>query len=192
MRMNRTEAAKNRERVVQTASEMFRKDGYDGTGIAALMKASGLNNGAFYKQFASKEALIAEATAHGLGENEAHWQKVLEQAEGDPLQAITDWYLSEPHLSHRGLGCTYATLATEAPRHEEDVQKAFDQSIRRTLSLLSGAAETGDTSDGAGEREREDAAIRHLSRLVGALILARAVAGSTLADRIVAANKSPD
>jgi TetR/AcrR family transcriptional repressor of nem operon len=182
--MSRGEAAKNRKRVVQTASKLFREDGYDGIGISSLMKAAGLTNGAFYKQFDSKEALIAEATTYGLQENEATWREVLDGAGGDPLQAITDWYLSRLHLDHRGEGCTYAALANEAPRREAAVQQAFDRAITTTIGLLAEAI--------ADREDNETQAIQHLSRLVGALTLARAVAGDDLREKILAANRRPD
>ncbi|GHG97151.1 TetR/AcrR family transcriptional regulator [Pseudodonghicola xiamenensis] len=182
MRMSRQDAAKNRERVVKAASEMFRDSGYDGVGIAALMKAAGLTNGAFYKQFDSKEALIAEATEYALARNAEAWQAVLDQAKDQPLEAIAKWYLSAPHMQHRGLGCTYATLAAEAPRHAPPAREAFDSGIRKTLEQLAEVAPTG------SETADDTAAIRLLSRLVGALTLARAVSDPELADRILAAN----
>lgn len=184
MRMSRQEAAQNRERVVQTASEMFRDTGYDGVGIAALMQGAGLTNGAFYKQFASKEALIAEATEHALAGNAARWTEVIAAAPGDPLQALAEWYLSDLHLEHRNLGCAYATLAAEAPRHEEPVRQAFEVGLRRTLDQIIGAEGEG------APAVREDEAIRLLSRLVGALMLARAVSDQGLAERILAANRT--
>lgn len=182
MRRSRVEAARTRDRVVDTASEMFRGGGYDGTGIASLMKAAGLTNGAFYKQFDSKEALIAEATAHALAENAASWQAVLDASEGDPFQEISNWYLSERHVVHRERGCAFATLACEAPRHGAEVRRAFQAGILRTLALLADA--TGPTAVGD-----DVAAIRHLCRLVGALMLARAVEDPAFAARIVAANR---
>ncbi|WP_297843585.1 TetR/AcrR family transcriptional regulator [uncultured Roseibium sp.] len=183
MRMSRQEAAKNRERVVNTASEMFREFGYDGIGIAGLMKASGLTNGAFYKQFESKEALIAEATAQAFADNATAWRKAVENAGGDALKAAEQWYLSEPHLNHRGLGCTLATLASEAPRHDEPVRRAFDEGIRTILELI---ADTGPRGDTSCDKNSE---IRELCRLVGALSLARAVSDSGLAERILEANR---
>ncbi|MCR8549811.1 TetR/AcrR family transcriptional regulator [Salipiger sp. P9] len=179
--MSRSDAAKNRERVVATASEMFRAEGYDGIGIAGLMQAAGLTNGAFYKQFDSKEALIAEATAEALARNAEAWQAVLDSAQGDPLAAVSEWYLSAPHIAHREKGCAYAALASEAPRHDARVGRAFEDGLRHTLSLISGAADGDDTM-----------AIRLLSRLIGALMLARAVRDPELAASIVAANRAPE
>jgi len=186
MRMSRQDAAQNRERVVQTASEMFREAGYDGVGIATLMQGAGLTNGAFYKQFASKEALIAEATERALAGNAEAWAEVLGTAAGDPLQALAEWYLSELHLGHRNLGCAYATLAAEAPRHEEPVRSTFEAGLLRTLGQIMEAEGEGDPA------AREVEAMRFLSRLVGALTLARAVADPGLAERILAANRTVD
>ncbi|WP_216671001.1 TetR/AcrR family transcriptional regulator [Mangrovicoccus sp. HB161399] len=179
--MSRTDAARNRERVVRTASEQFREHGYDGVGIAALMQAAGLTNGAFYKQFASKEALMAEATEQALAANAAAWDEVLARAGDDPLQAVAQWYLSDPHAGHRGPGCTYAALAAEAPRHDDPVRRAFDEGLRRTVGQIEAAAGDG-----------EEAALRFLARLVGALTLARAVSDPELAARILSANAAAD
>lgn len=52
--------AKVRARIMAAAGEMFRKNGYDGTGIDALMAEAGLTRGAFYAHFMSKEALFVE------------------------------------------------------------------------------------------------------------------------------------
>ncbi len=176
MRLNREDAAKNRDRVVRTASEMFRENGYDGTGIAALMKAAGLTNGAFYKQFDDKEALIAEATAAGLAQNADAWDRAMDGTQ-DPLAALADWYLSEAHLTQRDKGCTYAALAAEAPRHQDGLRKVFDEGLRAHLALL---ADRADIDQGE--------AIRQVSRLIGALMLARAVSNPALAQEILAAN----
>ncbi|WP_138466477.1 TetR/AcrR family transcriptional regulator [Poseidonocella sp. HB161398] len=179
MRMSRKDAAENRQKVLRLASEMFREAGYDGVGIAALMQAAGMTNGAFYKQFDSKEALIAEATSEALDGNAGQWEAALEAAGPEREAALSAWYLSGLHLRHRGRGCAYAALAAEAPRHEPPVQAAFEAGLLRTLRQIAGPE--------AGP-EDEAEAIRLLSRLVGAMVLARAVADPDLAGRILAAN----
>ena len=40
MRVSREVAEQNRKSVVDTASRLFRENGYDGIGVAALMKAA--------------------------------------------------------------------------------------------------------------------------------------------------------
>ena len=45
MRVSREQAAKNRERVLEAASRLFRERGFDGVGVAELMRAAGLTHG---------------------------------------------------------------------------------------------------------------------------------------------------
>lgn len=188
MRVSREDAAKNRERVVRTASRLFRKQGYDGVGIAELMQAAGLTNGAFYKQFDSKEALIAEATAYALDENAETWQGIIEHAGGDPLGAFARSYLSDAHVRRRDRGCAFAALAAEAPRHGDNVRKSFDAGLGKAIAALSTAIATMSREDGetigAGNTDRA-MAIRQLCQLVGALTLARATDDKALADEII-------
>ena len=61
MRVSREEAAQNRERIIEVAAKMFRERGFDGIGVADLMKSAGLTHGGFYGHFASKEDLMAQA-----------------------------------------------------------------------------------------------------------------------------------
>lgn len=182
--MSREDAAENRRNVVETAAELFREHGYDGIGIAALMKAAGLTNGAFYKQFDSKEALIAEATAAALSQNAASWDAVLDKPGDDPRAAIARWYLSEAHVRHRDKGCAYAALAAEAPRHEQQVRQAFDEGIRQMRARLAEAIAPDDPAGGLEE------ATRFLCQIVGALTLARATSDPDLAEAILSANRT--
>ena len=49
------------ERIVNAAAKAIRRSGYDGTGVADIMKEAGLTHGAFYAHFESREAMLAEA-----------------------------------------------------------------------------------------------------------------------------------
>lgn len=179
MRVSREVAAKNRENVVEVAARLFREHGYDGIGLAGLMKAAGLTHGGFYKQFDSKEALAVESTAQALAGNLESWRKVMDAAPGDKLRAFVDWYLSNAHLDERAGGCTYAALAAEAPRQGEPMRRAYGQALERAIARLIGLC------DGDSEDEKRKRAIRAVSLLVGSLILARAVDDRAFAEEIL-------
>ncbi len=66
MRVSREQAALNRQNVIDVASRLFREHGFDGIGLKDLMKSAGLTQGAFYKQFTSKEDLVAQASQRAL------------------------------------------------------------------------------------------------------------------------------
>src|ERR1700756_4275704 len=66
MRKSRSETAKTRERIVTAATAEFRQHGIAATGLTDLMKAAGLTHGGFYRHFASKDQLVAEACSAAI------------------------------------------------------------------------------------------------------------------------------
>lgn len=54
----------NHRRVVTIAAARFREAGLDGPGVAELMQEAGLTHGGFYRHFASRDDLVAEAVEH--------------------------------------------------------------------------------------------------------------------------------
>lgn len=68
MRVSRAQAQENRQTVINVASRLFRTHGFDGIGLKDLMEGAGLTQGAFYKQFASKEDLISRSPASPVEE----------------------------------------------------------------------------------------------------------------------------
>ncbi len=180
MRVSRETAKKNRQRVVRTASEQFRSNGYDGIGVASLMKAAGMTQGGFYKQFESKEALELEATKLALDENHRVWGKSIEGAD-DPVAALRDWYLSAQHLHAVDKGCTYATLGAEATRARPAMQDVFSAAAERQISDLAAAI-----GEDPGNRA---VAIQTIAQLIGTLILARSVSDKDLQQEIIDAGR---
>ena len=61
MRISKEQARENREKVVETASRLFRERGFEGVGVSDLMKTAGFTHGGFYNHFSTKDALATEA-----------------------------------------------------------------------------------------------------------------------------------
>ena len=95
MRVTREQAAANREKVLHLAGTLFRQHGFDGIGVADIMKRAGLTHGGFYGQFSSKDDLAAEACARVLG-NEG-WVERLTGTPTPSLGALIRAYLSADH-----------------------------------------------------------------------------------------------
>src|SRR5512141_2405086 len=72
-KLNARAAAKDatHERIVSVAARAIRRSGYDGTGVADIMKQAGLTHGAFYAHFPSREAMLAEAAGRACAESAA-------------------------------------------------------------------------------------------------------------------------
>ena len=104
MRKSREEAAETRKRIVQAAAREFREKGIVATGLADLMKAAGLTHGGFYKHFASKDQLVAEATVAAL-------DSIIEELAAQPtVNSAVAAYLSTRHRDSPASGCPLAAL----------------------------------------------------------------------------------
>jgi TetR/AcrR family transcriptional repressor of nem operon len=57
MRVSREKSAETRERILDVAATLFREKGFDGIGLADIMKAAGLTHGGFYKHFGPRTIL---------------------------------------------------------------------------------------------------------------------------------------
>src|SRR5882757_2519694 len=87
MRVSRSQAAENRQTVINVASRLFRGHGFDGIGLKDLMKGAGLTQGAFYKQFASKDDLAAQASKRALESASRRWLDAAAANPQDPFGA---------------------------------------------------------------------------------------------------------
>jgi TetR/AcrR family transcriptional repressor of nem operon len=181
LRVSREQADKNREHVIDVASRLFRERGFEGIGVADLMKEAGLTHGGFYGQFRSKEDLKVQASRRALSRNKDRWAKVLAETLDDKLTALARFYLSDFHRDRRGEGCALAALGGDAPRYNPELQAAFKDGIEGYLELLDGIVPAS-----SGE-ERRSKSIAALSTMVGALVLSRAVGDVALSQKILSA-----
>src|SRR5947207_15276537 len=97
MRVSRIQAAENRQTVINAASRLFREHGFDGIGLKDLMEGAGLTQGAFYKQFASKEDLVAQASRRALESASRRWSDADAANPQDSLVAVIAYSFSTEH-----------------------------------------------------------------------------------------------
>lgn len=169
MRVSRVKAEENRQAVIDVASRLFREHGFDGIGLKDLMAGAGLTQGAFYKQFESKDDLAAQASRRALDNVSGRWSAAAASNPDDPLSAVVDFYLSPGHCAERADGCPIVALGSDAARHGPDVRASFEVGIKEYLELLGGWI-------GGSEGGQPDSkAMAVLSTMVGAVLLARAV-----------------
>ncbi|ANT52933.1 TetR/AcrR family transcriptional regulator [Mesorhizobium amorphae] len=169
MRVSRSQAAENRETVINVASRLFRERGFDGIGLKDLMKGAGLTQGAFYKQFESKDDLAAQASRRAMESATQRWSVATAAKHEDPLEAVIAFYLSMDHRGEKMDGCPIVALGSDAARQGTDVKASFETGIKEHLEILGRfIAETN------GE-ETEGKAMAILSTMVGAVLLSRVV-----------------
>jgi TetR/AcrR family transcriptional regulator, transcriptional repressor for nem operon len=180
MRVSRIQAAENRQTVINVASRLFRERGFDGIGLKDLMEGAGLTQGAFYKQFTSKEDLAVEASRRALESASGRWSDAAAQNPDDPLGAVLAFYLSGDHREEKMDGCPIVALGSDAARQGSDVKAAFEAGIKTHLEVLGRfIAEPG------GGEASSGTAMAILSTMVGAVTLSRAVNDPDLAQALL-------
>jgi TetR/AcrR family transcriptional repressor of nem operon len=175
--VTREQAAANREKVLSAAGMLFRQHGFDGIGVADIMKRAGLTHGGFYGQFPSKDDLVAEACARVLGNK--RWVEGLTGIPKPSLGALVRAYLSVDHRDDPGHGCPMAALGSDVVRQPRVVRRAFTDGFRVRLDALLKLL-PGRSADARRKR-----ALATMAGLVGALILSRAVDDPKLSDEIL-------
>ncbi|CZW64695.1 TetR family transcriptional regulator [Enterobacter hormaechei] len=178
---NQRTAAKeaSHERIVDVAARAIRRSGYDGTGVADIMKEAGLTHGAFYAHFASREAMLAEAADRaGAQSNAATAAAAASVAPQQAMETLIRGYLSQAHQEATETGCPIAALVSEMPRQSPEVRRAATRHIKGAIDLI--AQQSADW----GQAAAHERALVIAATLVGALALVRAVDDPALADRM--------
>lgn len=180
-KLNARTAAKeaSHERIVSVAARAIRRSGYDGTGVADIMKEAGLTHGAFYAHFASREAMLAEAATRACTDAAAVAAGMVAGVpSGRALESMVRGYLSREHLEQVEMGCPLVALGSETARQAPEVRRATTRHIKETIDFV--ARQSPDWGQpGAHER-----AMATVATMVGTLLLARAVDEPALADSL--------
>ena len=179
MKVTREQAAQNRQRILDVAAQLFRERGFEGIGVADLMKEAGLTHGGFYGHFSSKDDLIAQASARELTRSLGQWSTFAERASDDPLSAVADAYLTRSHRDNPGTGCVLAALGPDVSRQGPAVRRAVTDYVRSVVDLFVKLV------PGKSKAARRQKAISTYATLVGAMVLARAVDDRALSQEIL-------
>ena len=177
MRYEKGRKDESRRRIVEIASERFRSDGIAASGLAGIMKEAGLTNGAFYPHFPSKAALVSESLATTLA---GQAEQIREGLAAGGLEAVIAAYLSPEHRDNPGKGCTSAALLPELARESVETRELYAERFLDITREMAAALP-------AGTPDPEAVTLAIQATIIGTLQLARAVEGTGLSDRILAA-----
>lgn len=135
-----------RERILDTASELFYRDGYGAVGVDTIIEQAGVAKMTLYRNFASKDELIV---AYLEQANDRFWDwfdGALASAPDDPRERLVGLFDAVAKLSASPacLGCTFQAAAGEFPALEHPGHRVArshkDELLRRLREL---AVDTG-------------------------------------------------
>jgi TetR/AcrR family transcriptional repressor of nem operon len=178
MRYPADQKQRTSQRILDSASTLFRARGYEATGIDAVMASADLTAGAFYAHFSSKEDLLARSLDSAFCQSGAAWSKRLENLRGpDWVRKFVSSYLNKAHRDNPEQGCPMPALASEIARIGGPSRAVFEKRLCGLIEMV--ANET--------DYPNRDDAIAAIALCVGGLLLSRAVDCPTLSDRILSA-----
>src|SRR6202795_5173479 len=170
LKVTKEKATENRAALLKAASRLFRERGIDGVGVAEISKKAGLTHGALYAQFASKEALAAEAFASALGPG---LEKMTADRAGRPdsLSDFLDDYLSFDHRDNLAASCPMSASASEVARQDKVVCERFTEGFEQLVAVMERGL--GASPVKAENRQR---ALAMAAAMIGGVAASRAVA----------------
>ncbi len=162
--------AQTHDRILDVAARAIRRGGYDGVGVADVMREAGLTHGGFYAHFPSRDAMLVEALERAGRDSDRVMQEsaATRQAAGErAFEALVNTYLHDAHLTGTEAGCVVAALASEMPRQDGTVITSARARVKNLVGMVRSAlpaSEAGEAAAIAGT-------------LVGSLQLARTLGG---------------
>jgi TetR/AcrR family transcriptional repressor of nem operon len=167
MRVTRKQTEINRQKILDSAIQLFAERGVNGVGVAEVMADAGFTHGGFYNHFASKDDLVLEACSTSFA-------RAIKSLRGGRLPTRARDADFGARLS--------AAMLSEASKGNAGMSAISAKGVSEFLDIL---------SDRYGERERAAAAV---AGMVGARIISSAVehADKELADLFAALEYPPE
>lgn len=106
---------KVRDRIFETASELFYRQGIRCVGVDAIATEAGTNKMSFYRSFSSKDELVAEYLREQEREHWEWWDSVVAPHAGDPrrqIEALFESYANKLRVKDT-CGCALVNAAVE-------------------------------------------------------------------------------
>src|SRR5271169_321622 len=130
-----------RDRIMKTASDLFYRHGIHAVGVDTIASEAGTNKMSFYRNFVSKDELVAEYLRAEEREGLLWWDQTVAAHAGDPrlqLESLFD-VLVENNCEEDSRGCALANAAVEItePAHPaRPVIEKYKADMRRRFRRL--------------------------------------------------------
>lgn len=137
--MRRLKAPQRREQLIEVATRLFAKSGYDATTTSAIAEAAGVTEPILYRHFDSKQELFVAIVRNVSELTMAHWREIIGEV-SDPAEKIRRIAQEFPdHVRHLSdaYHVIHGALATSRDRkvaavmkeHYAQIEKFFVQII---------------------------------------------------------------
>ncbi len=171
-------ARSRREELVETALEIFQREGFHATGIDRILAAASVAKRTLYHHFRSKDELILAALRLGDERFRNDFMKRLERRARAPAEALLAIFDVVAELQERRefRGCAFINACAEYGDHDSPIHSLAAEHKRLIRAYVRKLAEAG------GARDPEGLA-RQLCILMDGVIVTAQVSGDKEAAR---------
>jgi AcrR family transcriptional regulator len=142
-----------RERVLRAAKRLFYEQGIRAVGVEAVVAEAGVTKMSLYRNFASKDELVAACLGERIDRFWVRWDKALAEAvpPGDPVAHILSIFrFYEGRTTETGFrGCPMTNAAIEFPEPDHpgrQLAQAHKRELCERLTALAGRAGARDAT----------------------------------------------
>lgn len=190
MPRSKTHKLQSKQRILESATQLFCRYGFDKVSISQVMKLAKLTHGAFYAHFESKEALYKASFLEALRKSRAARLAKAPFSLRHLTQLVHD-YLNLRDLAEQSGPGPETILFNDIGSDRSEIQHVYEESYRSLLKLL----ETRMIALGRLKRlpfTAESGVVSQRARaimatLVGAVAIARSIQDDTERRRVLAA-----
>lgn len=169
MRYPADQKARAREALLRAGTRSLKTSGFNGVGVDGLAAAAGVTSGAFYSNFANKEAMLEAVIDAGLGEPFLSDTDSATRPEARArLIGFVQEYISTDHSLDAAEGCVMPALSADVSRAEPPVKDAYQRKMTALIDRIAGLLD-GEQSD----RQRRAWSI--VALMVGSIAISRAM-----------------
>jgi len=164
-----------RQKIIQSALQLFNRHGFTAASIDDIMAGAGMTRGGFYSYFQSKSELYAEAISCFVTEK----QEVIassDNASDRAIMLLRD-YLSRQHFEEAETSCPLIGLPNDVSRSDQSVREAQEAALRMMVDTF----ERGMAPNAHSSRQ---VALALTALCLGGMVLARAIEDRKLADEL--------
>ncbi len=183
-----------RNRIIEASAELFRRQGYAGTGVKRIVDTASAPLGSLYHFFPGGKQELADAVIRRSGDFYAQLFESIVDSSPDVVSGIANVFLGAAatlRATDYADACPIAAVALEVASTNEQLRKATADVFETWITAIAARL----ASAGVGDALARELAIEALAALEGAFILSRAtrstvpveVAGRATVDSVRAA-----
>jgi TetR/AcrR family transcriptional regulator, transcriptional repressor for nem operon len=181
------DAGDTRLRMIETAADLFHRQGVGATSPNQIIESSGVGKGQFYYFFKSKEGIVHEVLLHYLAEINANASPINYQI--DSWDDLERWFRAHIDLQQRfrmTRGCPLGTIANELTENDvlvrQDLSLIFETIRNKLAAFFIREKARGQLSSSVNE---DDLANFCIAAVQGAMLLGKVKRNARVVEAVV-------